>query len=204
MPFQPERLRQLLKQRGMKNYELAEKLQITPAMISAYLAGAKAPSDDTRERMAEVLSTTEAYLLGEANIKRGPEVIGRVRPVPLIGRISAGPGLVAIEEQETLVVLPDEFMDPNKDYYLLRVEGESMNVDDIHDGMLVLVERTEVIEKPEIGVFLINGDDAILARREIDGNRVLLKKSNPEFDTLSLDPGDCRLLGVARKKISNI
>ena len=64
MPFQHERLRMLMTQRGMKQNELAERLALSTGIVSNYLSGARHPSERTLVQIAAVFGTSTDYLLG--------------------------------------------------------------------------------------------------------------------------------------------
>lgn len=179
-------------------------------MISDYFSGKKQPGRNSLITMAKVLDTTTDYLLGGVEETNGTlstgagYVLGRVRPVPLLGKISAGTGLVAHEEMETLLMLPDKIMDASKEYFMLTVEGESMSVDNLHGGDWVLIERTDEYEPGRIQVILLAGNDAVLGRLEYVGDRAAVRKSNPDFQSLPVEPGEFRILGTVRKRFSDV
>ncbi len=198
---------------GIKNAaELARLLGVSDATISEYFGKKKKqPRTPTLQKMAEVLETTTDYLLGGVEDTGKPAttgakhtLIGRVRPVPFYGRISAGTGLVAHEEIETLLMLPEEIMDSSKEYFMLTVEGESMSVDGLRSGDWVLIERTDNYEPGKVQAILLAGNDAVLGRLEYVGEQAAVRKSNPEFPSLPVEPGEFRILGTVRKRFSDV
>src|SRR5690606_9184777 len=70
------------------------------------------------------------------------------RYVPIIGRIRAGKPLLAEENMEGYFPLPAEFA-AGGEYFILRVEGESMSGAGIHDGDFVIVRRQQTVENGE-------------------------------------------------------
>jgi len=60
-------------------------------------------------------------------------------PVPLIGRIAAGPPILAEENIEDIVSLPSWLVPRSGELFLLRVVGDSMIGAAITDGDLVVV-----------------------------------------------------------------
>jgi isopropylmalate/homocitrate/citramalate synthase/transcriptional regulator with XRE-family HTH domain len=64
MPFQHERLRLLMAERGMKQNELAERLSLSTGIVSSYLSGSKHPSDKTLVQIAGIFGASTDYLLG--------------------------------------------------------------------------------------------------------------------------------------------
>jgi repressor LexA len=121
--------------------------------------------------------------------------------LPLLGRIAAGRPLEAIETNET-VSLGDFTRGQNS--YVLQVKGNSMQDDHILDGDFIVVEQTQVANKGEIVVALVNGEDATLKRfyRE-PGGKVRLQPANSQMKPIyvSADKVEIqgRVIGVLRK-----
>ncbi len=74
--------------------------------------------------------------------------------VPLVGRVAAGEPILAQENIENYFPIPIEFM-PNKQTFLLKVQGESMINAGILNGDLVLVAEEQTAENGEMVVALI-------------------------------------------------
>lgn len=58
-----QRLAETIRQSGMTQRELAQKLQVSQQMISQYLLGKKMPALDTFANLCEVLDADPAYIL---------------------------------------------------------------------------------------------------------------------------------------------
>ncbi|MBA3566405.1 MAG: transcriptional repressor LexA, partial [Actinobacteria bacterium] len=95
---------------------------------------------------------------------RALELIGRLRPestdsrsapdlLPLVGRIAAGGPLLAEEEIEDRIAVPEP-LGRNADF-LLRVKGESMIEAGILDGDIVVVHRQDDARQGDIVVALV-------------------------------------------------
>jgi transcriptional regulator with XRE-family HTH domain len=59
-----DRLKDLIKARGLTQKELAQKCHLTEASVSKYLSGARTPHLEVLPVLAEALGTTTDYLLG--------------------------------------------------------------------------------------------------------------------------------------------
>ena len=81
--------------------------------------------------------------------------------VPLIGRIAAGPPILAEENFEDLVLLPSWLVPRTGDLYLLRVVGDSMIGAAIADGDLVLVRDQQVADNGDIVAAMIDGEATV-------------------------------------------
>ena len=102
--------------------------------------------DPTKPRAMEVLD--------------GP--VSRGRSVPLVGRVTAGLPILATENIEDYLVLPQS-LQGRGDLFALRVQGESMIEAGIEDGDIVVLRRQETAENGEIVVAMID-DEATLKR----------------------------------------
>ena len=74
--------------------------------------------------------------------------------VPIVGRVAAGEPLLAEQNIENYFPIPMEYM-PNKQTFMLKVQGESMINAGILDGDYVLVEERETTCDGEMVVALI-------------------------------------------------
>ncbi len=68
MSLRGDRITQLRKKTGIRQLELAEKLDISPNQVSKYENGNANPPLDKLAQMAEIFNTTADYLLGLSNI----------------------------------------------------------------------------------------------------------------------------------------
>ncbi len=121
----------------------------------------------------------------------------RVRAVgvPLLGRISAGAGVLADENVEDYLAVPAGFATED-DHFALRVAGDSMLGAGILDGDLVVVRRQDTAGEGDIVAALIPGpaeDEATVKRLHLEADRATLVPENPAYTPLEL--GDGRVLG---------
>jgi len=116
------------------------------------------------------------------------EGFSRGRSVPVIGTIAAGKPILAEENIERTLTL-DKDLAPWKDTYLLKVEGDSMKEAGILDGDYVLVRPQPTAEKGEIVAALIQ-DDATVKYFSSEGNKIVLRSANPDFEDIILNGDD--------------
>jgi repressor LexA len=113
-------------------------------------------------------------------------------PVPLLGRVPAGPLDAAIEEVEDWLPVRTR-LDPSE-LFALRVRGESMTGAGILDGDVVIVRRQTTAASGDIVVALV-GDEATVKRLRLRGRRVELCPENPAFGPIVPQPTEVKLLG---------
>jgi len=106
--------------------------------------------------------------------------------LPILGRIAAGPPILAVEEREGELAV-DRSMARGAGEFLLRVRGNSMIEEHIVDGDLVLVRPQPVAENGALVAALL-GDEATVKRlvRRPDGQMVL-RAANPAYEDIPLD-----------------
>ena len=102
----------------------------------------------------------------------------RGRSVPLVGRVTAGQPILAIENIEEYLSLPQSVLGQGE-MFSLRVEGESMIDAGIMDGDLVVLRQQDTAENGEIVVAMNDEDEATLKRIYYEADRVRLQPENP-------------------------
>lgn len=107
----------------------------------------------------------------------------RSASVPLIGRITAGVPILAVESQEDRLTLSTTLFSSPPDY-LLRVQGESMIEAGIRDGDLVAVETTGTVKNGDIVIAMI-GDEATVKYFERLPDAIRLNPANPRFEPIT-------------------
>lgn len=144
----------------------------------------------------------KGYLRRDWNQKRGLELLRAVpgvatptQEVPFMGQIAAGQPIEALPGEEKLAVPEHLFEGQAPDHYVLRVTGESMIEEGIHDGDLVVVLRREEARKGEMVVALIEGD-ATLKRFYPEGQTIRLQPANPLMDAIRVPAESVKVQGV--------
>lgn len=126
--------------------------------------------DSTKPRALEVL---------DGSHQRG-------RSVPLVGRVTAGQPILAIENIEDYIVLPHSMVGSDE-LFCLRVQGESMIEAGILDGDIVVLRQQDTAENGEIVVAMVENDEATLKRIYYEENRVRLQPENSTMDPIYAD-----------------
>ncbi len=129
-----------------------------------------------------------------------PEFVPRTTArLPLVGHIAAGEPIEAVEQAE-LIDLQD-IIRPDKDYYLLRVKGESMKDDHIADGDYVIVEKRSTARNGEIVVAIVGDNEATLKRFFKQGKRIRLQPANEKMPPIYAKNVVIRgvVVGIVRK-----
>jgi repressor LexA len=123
-----------------------------------------------------------------------------VRPgVPLVGQVAAGQPILAEENIEETLEVP-EMLGAEGGDYALRIRGDSMRDAGILDGDLVVVHPTEDPDNGEIVVALFD-DEATVKRSFRESDSIRLQPENPDYEPIVTREVEIlgRVIGVFRK-----
>ena len=126
--------------------------------------------------------------------------LSRGRSVPLVGKVTAGQPILAIENIEDYLIIPNDLAAQEEDLFALRVQGESMIEAGILDGDIVVVHSQEQAENGDIVVALID-DEATLKRIFYEDGHVRLQPENHAMPPIIVDHADVRgkLVALVRR-----
>lgn len=117
-----------------------------------------------------------------------------VRFVPVVGDVAAGTGVLAAENIEESIPLPEDFTGEGQ-LFVLRVRGESMIEAGILDGDHVVVRAQSDADPGDTVVAGIPGEEAtvkLLGRRR---GKVVLRPANAAMEDLEFEPGEVTVYG---------
>ena len=144
------------------------------------------------EPLAEVLKTTPADLMGWEsptipgnNLEVVPPPDAMVR-IPVIGEVAAGMTCLADMQIIDTMLCDAAMIHTGYDYVYLKVKGDSMEPE-MHEGDLVLVRVQDTIESGEYAVVLVDGEDGLVKRIEIDNTHLSLISENPYYPPRRFD-----------------
>jgi repressor LexA len=123
--------------------------------------------DSTKPRAMEVL---------ENPLSKG-------RSVPLVGRVTAGIPILAEENIEDYIVLPQDLVGSDDELFALRVRGESMIRAGILNGDFIIVRKQSHADNGDIVVAMIE-DEATVKRIFFERDGVRLQPENPYYDPI--------------------
>jgi repressor LexA len=119
--------------------------------------------------------------------------------IPLVGQVAAGEPIVAEENIEEYIEVPDVIGGEDGDY-ILQVRGESMVEAGIFEGDYVVVRPASVASDGEIVVALI-GDDATVKRYFRESDHIRLQPENQAMEPIRTTEAIVlgKVIGVFRK-----
>jgi repressor LexA len=135
-------------------------------------------------------------------LRLAPEVEASLG-IPLIGRISAGRPIEALENFEGRLDLGQEF-GAHPDCFALRVKGDSMVGAGIQDGDAVIVQAGPRVRNGEIAAVAVD-NEATVKHVELEPGLIRLVPANPAYSPLEIREGERevrvlgRVVGIVRK-----
>jgi repressor LexA len=117
-----------------------------------------------------------------------------VRHIPLVGDVAAGTGVLAAEQVEELMPVPED-LTGDGELFMLRVRGESMIDAGIFDGDFVVVRVQPDADAGDIVVAGIPGEEATVKTFLRRRNKIVLRPANETMEDLVFEPDDVRIYG---------
>lgn len=117
-----------------------------------------------------------------------------VRHVPLVGDVAAGTGVLAQENIEELVPLPEDFTGSGS-LFMVQVRGDSMVDDGILDGDFVVVRQQPDADDGDTVVAGIPDGEATVKRFRRDGGSVVLTPANERLSPMVFGAEDVVVYG---------
>lgn len=115
--------------------------------------------------------------------------------LPLLGRVAAGRPIEALEDADSSIAVPEEFL-RGKNTYALRVVGESMIEDGILDGDYLVVEERPTAENGETVIAVIDGEATVKRFYREKGGRIRLQPANPNVKPILANAKDVAVRGI--------
>ena len=113
--------------------------------------------------------------------------------IPRLGVVAAGRPIEPVETPEEIEI-PAAMTGPGE-RYALRVRGDSMIEDGIHDGDVVVVRRARRAENGETVVAVVDGE-ATLKRFHLAGARVELRPANAALAPIRVPADRLEIRGI--------
>ena len=105
-----------------------------------------------------------------------------VLSIPVVGRVTAGIPILASENIEEYISIPDVLLGDG-DHYILGVRGDSMVDAGIHDGDFVVVRKQQNANNGDIVVAMID-DEATVKRFYRESTHIRLQPENPSMSPI--------------------
>lgn len=131
--------------------------------------------DPTKPRAIEILEDVEVHI---------PQ--SQVVTVPVIGKVTAGSPITAVENIEEYFPLPDRLIPPDENVFMLEIMGESMIEAGILDKDYVIVKQQTTANNGDIVVAMTDDDEATVKRFFKEENYFRLQPENSLMEPIIL------------------
>lgn len=112
------------------------------------------------------------------------EISAPVRNVPIVGKVTAGLPITAIENIEEYFPLPEKLAPAGDTVFMLEIVGDSMIEAGILDGDYVIVRQQSYAENGEIVVAMTEDNEATVKRFYKEKNHIRLQPENSTMDPI--------------------
>ncbi len=198
-----ERIRERRAACGLTLLEIAERLGVKEATVQRYESGEiKNIKHETVRALADIFGCSPQYLMGWTDrLSDEPEMILSQMPArnifmrPVYNSVAAGFG--AIAENKAVDYLPTVISAPSEQelYIWITVKGDSMSPL-IDDGSKILIKKQSAVDDGQIGVVLIDGEEAVVKRIRLGRGYVELQSVNPYYPPRRFSGEDTRKLRI--------
>ena len=169
------------KQSAVYNFLVKQMAEGFPPSVREICAATGIKSTST---VHAVLSTLEenGYILRDPKNSRSIKLNAPASSalVPLVGRITAGKPILAVEEIEDYIPYPSKNAEG---LFALKVVGLSMRDAGILDGDIIVADKNKPCRNGDIVVGM-DGDEATVKKLVIKNNQIIFMPENPDFEPI--------------------
>ncbi|MCT4596202.1 MAG: transcriptional repressor LexA [Anaeromicrobium sp.] len=139
--------------------------------------------DPTKPRAIEILDTKDGILVNTTTVN-----------VPVVGKVTAGAPILAVQNVEDSFPVPKNFVDDNN-YFMLTIKGTSMIEAGILDGDYVLIKQQQTACNGDIVVAMLE-DEATVKRFFKESDYIRLQPENHTMEPIICN--DVKILGLVK------
>lgn len=198
-------LKQIRESLGISQAEAARRLNMSRQKYGNYELGKRQADYETLLQIAEVFGTTVDRIIGNRSTESTVEPVASpvefVR-IPVIGEAAAGMHCLADMTVIDYVSCDSALLQSGYDYVYLRVQGDSMEPE-LREGDLVLVRVQDTIESGEYAVVIVDGEDGLVKKIEIDSKHIALISENPYYPPRRFEKSEMNRIRIFGKVISS-
>lgn len=203
------RLKEIMSEQNLRQVDILEmiapyskKMDIRLAKndLSQYVSGKVEPSQEKLTLLSLALNVSEPWLMGYDVPKQ--EITSNPNSgisVPLVGTIAAGTPILAEENIERYFNIDSSI----KADFCLRIKGDSMINEGIHNNDIVFIHRQPILENGEIGAVIIDGE-ATLKRFYKTDTGIVLQPANEKYAPIIVDENSNLIIAGKLSAILNI
>lgn len=202
------RIKQLREKRGLNQEELGEIVGVSDKTVSSWEINRTEPKMGIVQQLADFFNVTTDYLI-KGNTADDEDLYQQLDmsyiKVPLYAPISCGNGAFVDDNILDYVAVPDDGLNPHKEYFAQIADGDSMIEVGIDSGDIIVFEKSNVIENGKIGCFCIDDNVATCKKFKKGDTFIQLIPANKNYDPIVIDlnNNNFRVIGILKKAIKN-
>lgn len=214
------RIRERRKALGLNQEQLRDSLGYKyNSAISKIEKGQVSVNTESLPKIAEVLKTSTAYLIGLTDDPETPqsEIFNDSgnnnftmstklsKSIPILGKVSAGNGCYADNNVVGYETIPIAWTGLEDNYVMLKVTGDSM-LPLFLENDLLLIKPQPVCENGDYAVVLIDNENGVVKKVNYCDEYIELISENPYYPARRFagqDMNRLRIFGVVKKCIRN-
>jgi repressor LexA len=195
------RLKECIEKSGLTYMELEKKTGIAKSSIQRYANGStKKIPIDAIQAIAKAVDVPATYIMGwEQNVT--PLSSDNVFMRPLYESVAAGFGAPAVNQIISYIPTYINNVSEKDKYIWVRVQGDSM-FPKIEDGDKILIRLQDSVDSGQVGVVLIDGEEAVVKKINYDTDYIELISFNPYYPPRRFEGADVqriRVVGLVRE-----
>ena len=169
------------KQEAVYNFLVKKMQNGIPPTVREICSATGIKSTSTVHAILNVLEE-EGYIIRDAKYSRAIRLENDfdASMVPLVGRVTAGQPILAIEQIEDYIPYPTKNAEG---LFALKVVGLSMRDAGILDGDIVIADKNAPCISGDI-IIGMDGEDATVKRLILKGSQVIFMPENPDFSPI--------------------
>lgn len=178
-----KRLKELRRQRGLTQQQVANDFFVHHSTYNYWETGKNNPDNETLLKLANYFGVSVDYLLG-AESTPGTYTKPYLR-IPVYGTIPAGVPTDMIDESyiENYEDIDANLTKGNKQYFGLKVKGDSMSPNFLNSDILIL-RKQDTCESGQYCAVSINHTECTFKKVILKQNGITLQPINPSFEPM--------------------
>lgn len=207
----------LMKENNVTAYKVSKETGIATSTLTDWKKQRSTPKQDKLQKIADYFNVSIDYLTGKSKYKNFAEefdakidtqqlsknaILYDVINIPIVGSVRAGEPILATENITGYHPVLKSNLCKDKDYFYLRVQGDSMN-QEFNEGSLLLIEKCDDAENGSIAVILIDGMEATVKKIVKNENMITLipMSTNPIYvpHMYDLTKDEIRIIGRVKE-----
>lgn len=194
----PERLKELRRQRGWSQRELAQKIGMSSGTVAAWEVGRNEPNYDMLRKLADLLDTSVDYLIGLSDIPSPPgkEVpwAVKLRPIPVYNGASVGINGSFPDGSDVVkwIMIP-----ANKSgKFGVIIHGDSMEPE-IRGNDIAVIDPDFAVDSGNLALVILD-DEAYVKKVYFHDGAVILQSLNPKYPPITIPARKLKMCVVGK------